>query len=105
MDDDHDNDESSSSTATATSTENESQSDDPATTTHDTSYDPPVVAASIEILFEVAQTYRQPPDDDSDDEGIETTETNLGVAMFEGYLHGKGPTRWKIAMVREAYEF
>ncbi len=43
-------------------------------------------------------------------EKIETmVYTNLAVAVFEGWLHrtsgGKNSLRWKIAMIRDAYEF
>lgn len=59
------------------------------------------------------------PEDDSVNESVKDGEvkqsvetmvyTNLSVAVFEGWLHktsdGKSGLRWKIAMIRDAYEF
>lgn len=91
------------------------------------------VAAQVDVLYEISHTYRlqahsksencsekndggkdtafQP--DVSEEEANQTAETmvytNLAVAVFEGWLYrtsnGKDSVRWKVAMIREAYEF
>jgi len=82
------------------------------------------IGAQMDVLFEVTYTFKsqQPAELDSsgtikekdeegekhvDNKGAETISiTNLAVAIFEGFLHKKGEDlRWKVALVREAYEF
>lgn len=84
----------------------------------------PPVAAQVDVLYEITQTYQQViPLETSDgqqaDLTIDTKEsslstkterlsyTNLVVAVFEGWLHD-GPDkelRWRVAMLREPWEF
>jgi len=93
------------------------------------------VAAQINVLYEVSQSYKTkdiPVDtavanavDSKNVESVNQLEvqkvsaasaadegtisyTNLAVAVFEGWLHRRGDReslRWKIAMLREAFEF
>lgn len=89
------------------------------------------IGAQLDVLFEITHTFKHPPssnaaenendikegendnnksDDNAhatNDDGYEVTViTNLAVAIFEGWLHKRGEgLRWKIALIREAYEF
>jgi hypothetical protein len=91
------------------------------------------VGAQVDVLFEVTHTFKAPASpigettvsevntDTSESierrgEGDQASTssdkskmevTNLAVAIFEGWLHGgpKKRLRWKIALIREAFEF
>jgi hypothetical protein len=91
--------------------------------------DDPPIAAQMDVLYEVTQTYKRaiassttleatsdeddtvtttPKDDATEVEKMETVSyTILIVAVLEGWLH-KGPEkalRWKVALLRDASEF
>jgi len=91
------------------------------------------VAAQLDVLYEITHTYKVATDEPMPEEGVskepaesnpesntdekEATTTgtisytNLAVAVFEGWLHRKGPEHigeqlsWKLGMIRGAVEF
>jgi len=86
------------------------------------------IAAQMEVLFETTLTFKPSSlkakenvsdserasdssssnDKQDDEDGRTMSYTNLAVAVFEGWLSGDpngGDLRWKLAQMRDAYEF
>lgn len=65
------------------------------------------VGAQLDVLFEVTHEFEPDVDAQAAGEKETLTVTNLAVAVFEGWLYG-GPERdlrWRVALIREAFEF
>jgi len=74
------------------------------------------IAAQIDVLYEATHTYELEQKEEEEEEeknggttgGKQEQVTNLGVAIFEGWIRSSSRSRapqWKVAMLREALEF
>lgn len=69
------------------------------------------VAAQIEVLYDIQQSFRRQGESEKDNEGEDKSEskTKVWVGVFEGWLNGNpdgsGELRWKLVLNRHAWEF